>query len=201
MSDFKNFENKEQKQKFFQLLKQFGRDFLFIGVVIFCGMWLMGITDKSNHHLACDAEQVVKKNKTDFFYQDGNYFSTGFNQSPDFAFDGKYSLKLDSEVPFGFGIDYEYLRGNENVVAWVWRFAEGDWKSNGRIVASIDGKLWKATDEIVETKDNGWEKIQFTFDVPNFSKNEVLNIYCWNPGGKPIYFDDFHIVLDRKEPL
>ncbi|MEM6964847.1 MAG: hypothetical protein AAF573_08790 [Bacteroidota bacterium] len=201
MSDFKNFENEAQRQKFFRLLWQFGRDFLFVGLTILAGLWQLGILEKSNDHLACNAEQTVRQDKADFFYQDGNYFSTGNRQSSDVAFEGKYSLKLDGEVPFGFDMDYEYLRGDENVVAWVWRFAEGDWKSNGRIIAVIDGKLWKASDEVVETKDNGWEKIQFTFDVPNFSQNEILNIYCWNSGRKPIYFDDLHIVLQRKELL
>jgi len=133
--------------------------------------------------------------------QDGNYFEGGDFQSQNFSFDGKNSLKLSAENPFGFGYDYEFLKGNEEVVAWVWRYAEGDWKTSGKMVAAAGGKFWKAAEEVVETKENGWEKIQFKFKIPNFLKNELLNIYCWNPDKRPIYFDDFHIVIQELEEL
>lgn len=201
MSEFKNFESKEQREKFYQILRNFGSAFLFVGVLIFGGMFLMGVVGPRHHHFVCNAEQVVQKNKLDYFLQDGNYFSTGNAQSNKFSFNGNFSLKLNPDMPFGFGMDYEYLKGNEEVISWVWRYAEGDWISEGKIVASIDGKFWKAAEEVVERNEEGWEKIQFTFSVPNFSKNEILHLYCWNPGGKDIYFDDFHLVLKEKEEL
>ena len=133
--------------------------------------------------------------------QDGNYFNGGDFQSQDFVFEGENSLELKSENPFGFGFNYEFLKGNEEVVAWVWRYAEGSWGVNGKIVAAVGGKFWKATEEVLEVKENGWEKIQLKFKIPNFLQNELLNIYCWNPNKSPIYFDDFHIVIQELEDL
>lgn len=182
-------------------LKNISREILFVGLVIFGALWMMGVVGKTTHHFACDAETVYPKHRTDYFYQDGNYFTGGSQQSKDYALDGKYSMKLTGEYPFGFDYDYEYLAGNEEVTAWCWRYATGDWGHHGKIVASIDGKLWKATEAAVHRNDDGWEKIEFTFNVPQNTNNEVLNLYCWNPLGKPIYFDDFHVVVREKEEL
>lgn len=201
MSDLKKFENRDQQERFFQILKNGFRSFLSIGLLVFGGMWLLGIIGNTNHHFACNAENVGKKNRLDYFVQDGNYFTSGNYQSQDFVFEGKNSLKLNADQPFGFGYDYEFLKGNEEVLVWVWRYAEGDWKVNGKMVAAAGGKFWKAGEEVVETNENGWEKIQFKFKIPNFLQNELLNIYCWNPDRRPIYFDDFHIVIQELEEL
>ena len=128
-------------------------------------------------------------------------FKGGNFQSQDFFLDGKNSLKLNSDNPFGFGFNYEFLKGNEEILIWVWRYAEGDWNVNGRVVATIGKNFWRAAEEVVETKDNGWEKIQYRFKIPNFVQNEILNVYCWNPDQRPIYFDDFHIVIQELEEL
>ena len=201
MNELKKFDNSAQKNRFYQVLKNFGRAVLFIGLVVFSGLWLMGIVGHTTHHLACDAETVYPKNKTDHFYQDGNYFSGGSQQSSDYALDGKHSMKLTKEYPFGFNLDYEYLVGNEEVTVWCWRYAEGDWAHHGKIIASIDGKFWKATEAAVHRNEDGWEKIEFTFQVPQNTQNEVLHLYCWNPFSQPIYFDDFHVVLREQEEL
>jgi hypothetical protein len=201
MSDLKNFESQEQKEYFFQILKNGIRSFLSVGLIVFGAMWLLGILGNTNHHIACNAENVGKKKRENYFEQDGNYFKGGDFQSQDFAFEGKHSLKLNADNPFGFSYDYEFLKGNEEVLAWVWRYAEGDWKMNGKMVASAAGKFWRASEEVIEIKENGWEKIQFKFKIPNFLQNEPLNIYCWNPDRRPIYFDDFHIVIQELEEL
>jgi len=201
MTDLKKFENKEQKRQFFKILKNFGRDFLFIGIVAFGCLWMMGVTGRTHLHLKCDAEHVIQKNRQNYFHQDGHYFESGKGQSTDFAINGKHSLKLEESIPFGFGYTYEYLQGNEEVTAYVWRYAEGYWKSEGRIVASIDDKFWQWTEEVVATNELGWEKIQFTFQVPQNTKNETLHLYCWNTGKQPVYFDDFHIIINQKEEL
>ncbi len=201
MKEFKKFENTEQRQVFFKILKKFGRDFLFLGLVILGGLWGFGILGKTNHHYACDAEMVKSKNRKAFFFKDGNYFTGGDLVSQDFAFEGKNSLRLEGENAYAFQINYEYLIGNEEVVVWVWRFAEGDWKSSGQVVATVNNKFWKSSNEVIETKDSGWEKIQLKFQVPEQTSNEIMSIYCWNAQTRPIYFDDFHLVIQEKEDL
>ena len=201
MERLKNFESEVQKGSFFGFLKNFGRDFLFLGLIVFGGLWMTGVLRNTTHHLACDAEVVYLKNKIEHFYVDGNYFTGGTQQSQDFALEGRYSMKLTKDYPFGFGVDYEYLVGNEEVTVWCWRFAKGDWGKHGKIIASIDGKLWKATEGAVHKNKNGWEKMELNFQVPANSRNDVLHLYCWNATGKPIYFDDFHLVLREKENL
>lgn len=201
MNDLKNFKNFEQKSKFYQILWNGIQSFLSISLIIFAGMWFLGITENSNYHYACNAEQVSLKNRQNYFLQDGNYFNGGNFQNCELAFEGNCSMKLNAENQFGFGFDYEFLKGSEEVVIWVWRYAEGDWITNGKIIASSSKKFWKAGEEVVERKDNGWEKIQLKFKVPGQLKNEPLNIYCWNPNPNPIYFDDLHLVIHNIEEL
>jgi len=201
MQEFKNFKNTTQRQQFIKFLKNFGRDFIFMGLVIFGGLWFLGVVGKTNNHFACDAEKVKQKNRKNFFFKDGNYFTGGDLVSQDFVFEGKNSLLLNGENGYGFQLNYEYLKGNEEVVVWVWRYAEGDWKNAGQIVATVSGKFWKASQEIVETKPSGWEKIQLKFQVPEQTQNEIMSVYCWNSQNQPIYFDDFHLVIQEKEEL
>ena len=137
MSDLKKFENQDQQDRFFHILKNGMRTFLSTGLIIFGAMWLAGIVGNTNHHFACNAENVVKHNRENYFLRDGNYFNGGDFQTQDFVLKGKNSLKLTAENPFGFGFNYEFLKGNEEVVAWVWRYAEGDWKVNGKIAGKI----------------------------------------------------------------
>ena len=201
MPSEKAFENPAQRHRFFILLRRFGRDLLFLGVVIAASLWWMGFFEPTIRHIRCDAEQLVKKDRLDFFYQKGNYFSTGSAQSSEAAFEGNFSVKLDRQHPFGMSYEYAYLKGNEEITASVWRFAKGSWIAGGKIVGAIDGKFWQAAEKVIEKREDGWEKIQFTFVVPNFTKNELLKLYCWNPGSQPVYFDNFHIVIKELEPL
>ena len=180
MSEFKNFKNADQRTHFFQILGRFGKDFLFLALIVFGSLWLMGVVGSTNHNFICDAEKVYPRKKEAFFFKDGNYFSGGEFQSQDFAYAGKSSLKLENDG-YGFQFEYEHLKGNEEIILWVWRYAEGDWKSNGKVVATAPGKFWKASEQIVETKENGWERILLQFRVPEQTKNEVMQVYCWNP--------------------
>lgn len=201
MEELKNFENSLQSEQFFRVLKNFGRDIFFWGIVVLGGLWFLGILGKTNHHFACDAEEVKSKNRKPFFHKDGNYFTGGYLVSQDFAFEGKNSLKLEGDNGYAFQMNYEYLIGNEEVVIWVWRFGEGDWKSSGQVVATVNGKFWKSSQEVVETNSTGWEKILLKFQVPEQTSNEIMSVYCWNPQKQPIYFDDFHLVIQEKENL
>ena len=201
MEEFKNFENTKQRQVFFNILKKFGRDFLFIGIIILGGLWFLGILGKTNHHFACDAEVIKLKNRKKFFYKDGNYFTGGDLVSQDFVFEGNNSIKLEGDNAYSFQINYEHLIGNEEVVVWVWRYAEGDWKTSGHVVATVTDKFWKSSHEVIETKPNGWEKIQLKFQVPEQTSNETMSVYCWNAQTRPIYFDDIHLVIQEKEDL
>ena len=74
MADLKNFENQDQKTHFYLILKNGIQSFLSIGLLVFGGMWLLGVVGNTTHHFACDAENTVKKSRLNYFIQDGNYF-------------------------------------------------------------------------------------------------------------------------------
>ena len=128
------------------------------------------------------------------YLNNGNYISGGALQSRDFAQNGKHSLRLDAEDPYGFNYSVPF-KGNEDITVSVWRFANNMNTEPGILVASGPCGFWKAGKEIVETLDNGWEKIQFTFSPPKKCKGKELSIYCWNSSQHPIYFDDLDIEI------
>ncbi len=86
------------------------------------------------------------------------------------------------------------------LTASVWRFSNGKDSRNGIMVASAKG-MWKAGEDVIEKAENGWEKIHFKFRPPPECKNRRLEVYCWNKGYEPIYFDNLEIEIQREEPL
>lgn len=194
------FENDIQRMAFTKTLKEFIRVLLFLGFVLGSGYLLLGLQDRQVLRLKCNAETLGKHLGLSAFIQNGNAFSSGKMQSDEFAFSGKYSMRLDNADPFGFQYDLPYLKGNEKITASVWRFADGKNATTGILVASSKG-FWKAGEEVIEKSENGWEKISFSFVLPPESKNYPLKIYCWNNGNAPVWFDDLEIEIRYEEPL
>ena len=94
MEEFKNFENITQKQVFLKFLKRFGVDLFFLGIIIIGVLWSFGVLGKTNHHFACDAEEIKTHNRKNFFHKDGNYFTGADLVSQDFVFDGKSTFVI-----------------------------------------------------------------------------------------------------------
>lgn len=195
-----NFETLADRTQFFQTLKEFAYVLLFLVLVCVLGFMLLGFHTQKTQGLNCNAEEVRFFKKQQAFYQKGTYFSGGTMQSDDFAYAGKYSMKLTKEDAYGFQYEIPYLKGNEHITIAVWRFSNGKDSRNGIIVAAADG-MWKAGEEVVEKSEHGWEKIQLHFSPPPASKNRTLRIYCWNQGYEPIYFDELSIDIKLEEPL
>jgi hypothetical protein len=189
-----------QKQLFDQTLKEFVQVVLF--VLLICGLlfYFLELKSKNTQVYQCKAEEVKLHLGSKSFYQDGVYFSGGGMQSNAFSKSGEFSLELTKEDAYGFEFKYPYLRGNERFRVSVWRFSNGKDSRMGILVAST-ANFWKAGEEVVEKSEAGWEKIQFTFDPPANLINQTLQLYCWNQGHEPIYFDDLEISIERMEPL
>ncbi len=190
----------QQSVLFKQTLKEFAQVLVFLcllgGLVFF--YFELGAGKVTTHR--CGAETLKRYQGLLGFYQSGTYFKGGKMQSAAFAKSGTHSLKLTKEDAFGFQFEYPYLRGNERFTVSVWRYSNGKDSRKGILVAAAKS-FWKAGEEVIEKSESGWEKIQFTFEPSKESKNQSLEIYCWNQGYEPIYFDDLEISIERLEPL
>ena len=200
MDKIANFISDVQRRDFFLTLKQFMITMLFLGILLSAGYLFLGLQNRKVLSLECNAETLGKNLGELAFIQNGYAFSNGKMQSNEFAFSGKNSIRLDNTNPFGFMFELPYLKGNEQIRASVWRYANGKNTSGGIMVASAKG-FWKAGEEVIEKSDSGWEKIHFSFSPPPKCKNQSFELYCWNNGNTPIWFDDLEIEISYEEEL
>ncbi|MEM9916470.1 MAG: hypothetical protein AAF990_00160 [Bacteroidota bacterium] len=181
---------------------EFGLTLLFYGLLVALLIGYIGLADAEKQTIECGAERVVPHNGVAHFESNGAYFSGGKAQTQQQARSGNYSLELSGQMPYGMSYSIPTLRGNEKIKLSVWRYASNHKNKTGTLVASISGGLfWEGSDKVVETDENGWEKIELTIDPLLQFRGKHLRLYCWNPSQESIYFDDMHIEIEREEKL
>ena len=164
--------------------------YLFIVVLLFVSCNSSQTTEggiKEWNYL-CDAEQTNGKT-----FSDANHSNLEFNglkfKSDEASHSGKFSLKLTSNNKYGFTTEINFVKPDEFFHVTVWRKAE---HSKGFLTVSTKG-FQKATDEVIETDENGWEKLQLDFfSPPNIS--EPIKVFVWNNDDQTVYFDDLNII-------
>jgi len=137
----------------------------------------------------CDAETKISNNFISPI--DSLVFRNGETQSNDYAHSGMYSAKLQNEHRFGMTINLENLKVGESFEISVWRKATGN--SKGEIIVSGEDFFYKKN-EVVESGNDGWEKVKLEFFVNKKLEDKKLGVYLYNSSEEPVYFDDFNIV-------
>lgn len=195
-----NFESPEKRNAFFYVLKELASVIACLSVLLILTYYCLGLHEDFERQLFCNAEKVSLHEGLPHFEQDGKCFRGGQFQSNEHAFSGEYSLKLEGENSFGFDYIHKFARPNQAFKVTVWRYKPSDGSSKGLLVASSVG-FWQSGEEVIEKREDGWEKILLKFTPPYSSRNHPLKIYCWNNGEQAIYFDDLYIEIKRKEEL
>ncbi|MEL6867585.1 MAG: hypothetical protein AAFP19_24385 [Bacteroidota bacterium] len=196
------FDNSEQKAAFFQTLRQFGLSLLFTSLMIGASLHLFGIDQRGKEDIYCDTEHQVMHKGFLSYEQEGHYFGGGEKQSEEQAYSGQFSAKLTKEEAFGLEFSYPYVSCNEQFRVTVWRYRSNMDYDHGLIVASIPNTFWQGDAKIIERAEGSqWEKIELTFQPNLKCCSKQLDIYCWNNGRTPVYFDDLHIEIRREENL
>ncbi len=138
----------------------------------------------------CNLEQL-DSNKTSFVDSTRKYlFEKGNLQSSENPYSGKYSIKLTKDLPYGLDIRLKLIQ-NTFFKITVWRKSQS---KNGVIVAcSNDPTFYKNSTNVIESKSNGWELVELTFDISKDIPDNEIHIYVWNNGNDVVYFDDIHI--------
>lgn len=105
------------------------------------------------------------------------------------SFSGNKSLKLTPEKQFGFTIGLKNIKKNEYFEVTAWRKSKDE---NGVIAASA-GDYYTASNKVIDSLENGWEKLYLEFFIPtNITKS--VKVYVWNNGPGTLFFDDFRIT-------
>lgn len=149
---------------------------------------------KIRYTIRCDAE-TLNDQKDSYIIQDNVITAgNGNTQSQEEALEGKYSAKLDKNNPFGMTLRLNDIQKDDSFAISVWRKAQKDSRS-GIVAASVGGGgLYLHGDKVIETEENGWEKLQLEFFIQQDLPNHELSIYLYNPGETPEWFDNLEAV-------
>ncbi|MCH2224790.1 MAG: hypothetical protein MK066_08485, partial [Crocinitomicaceae bacterium] len=132
----------------------------------------------------CDAEKV----SGDDFETNGTLFMGSNARTSEFAFEGKYSIKINKDNQFGFTYVFEDLKEGERIHAYVWK--KGSEELGTIVIADDEGISYSSSKTIIERKGD-WCKLMTSFVVSKGMKS--IKVYCFNPNEESVYFDELHI--------
>lgn len=184
----------DRRLAFRRTLREFLQVLLFLGVGIAAiALYIDGLGVEGRY--ACNAEETTLRYGDSVFVSGRHYFTGARLQSRERARSGQYSLLLQRPMEYGFQFPRPRLRGDERIVATVWRYRENKEAVRGAIVCSVGNIVWQAGSEAQETDAAGWERLTVELTLDCRSENKTLDIFCWNPTKDPIYFDDLELII------
>jgi uncharacterized membrane protein len=135
-----------------------------------------GVVDTINNHI---------------LFSDLTKADTVAHLNADFFRSESASLCLTPADPYSHGISVNDIQNIDQIEISVWYFAEGN---NAFIVIDNKNNLYRNSNFVETTDDNGWKKITLTCTLKEEQKLTSTIIYLWNAGNTPIYFDDIQII-------
>lgn len=188
----------EREAAFHRTRRELGRTLLFWALLGALGTWWLGLFEPQKEIILCDAESTGLFRADTALRAQGEWFGIGGQRSTAQAFSGGHSILLSPENPYGFSYRLR-VRGYERFTVRVWRRAPaGRSAEPGVLVAAVGQIFWKSGRQVVERR-NGWEQLEFSFELPFRAKDKTLQIFCWNSGSYPLWFDDLEIRIDRSQ--
>lgn len=145
----------------------------------------------------CDAENLVIDGDDRYFLNNGDTLRGGWGQTDEEAFEGNYSIKLDSTVHYGFTIKFDDVEPGEYFEISVME------KSESPAVALVATVSWKAHYSLIERASEQrihpgeWNKISMSFSVETDAKQ--LTIFAFS-NNDVAYFDNFEVKRYKKRP-
>ncbi|NOY94820.1 MAG: hypothetical protein GXO81_00300 [Chlorobi bacterium] len=152
---------------------------------------------KFERRYLCDAE-TVNSDKWGFAEASGQpvFFQNVDTRSNELAFNGEFSSKLTVEKPYGMTIEIDDILPDDYIQVNVWRKSS---KGDGVLVIDGGEGFYDASKEIIETAQNGWQKLQLNYFIPPNYTGKTIKIYTWNQGQDTVFFDDFEIIHRRSK--
>ena len=143
--------------------------------------------------LFCGAEILNKKGDKFFADNDSSYlFDGGKKQTSKEFRSGKYAVYVTPKKAFALG--YRIKRAGAD-----WYFKVSVWRKTkdgkGVLVAASETPklLYQTAKTIVETDENGWEKLEMEVYSPPGFQADGMKFYIWNNGTDTVFFDDMTI--------
>lgn len=104
----------------------------------------------------------------------------------------KYSVKLCKGMEYGLTTIFEKVQANEEYKITVWRFPKNN-KSSIVVCINSPDEYYTNNSYVVESNNEGWEKLSITARVPMGIVNGKMSINLWYQGDSCAYFDNLEI--------
>jgi hypothetical protein len=123
-------------------------------------------------------------------------FDEGWRLVEDQSFEGRYSVQINPDNPFGITAAIPNLQKNDFL-----RISVMCRRSSVRNECVIGIKSFLPDEDFVSlgsvsTETLGeWEKIEYAYRFNHVPSGQKINMFIWNNGNEPMYFDDLRIDL------
>jgi hypothetical protein len=137
--------------------------------------------------------EMITKDKASFIASDSvQHFEKAAMQTNAAHRSGNYSVIMDGQKQYALDTRIKAKPGSIITVS-VWEKTKDE---VGYIVFSgLDGtQYYKSGAAIMETDENGWQKVSATCIVPNDYKKDSIAFYMYYPAQSPIYLDDLSMI-------
>jgi hypothetical protein len=136
--------------------------------------------------LAADAETV----SGGFFQLNGFKVEGAAAQSSDFAFAGKYSMKLSANaVQYGFGLFVEDVNPGDYLRVQVWAFSPSGTEAILALSADKADDFYQQS-TFFRKKEGNWGLLEIDVLITAKIPNNKLKIYCYTNAKEAVYFDN-----------
>ncbi|MEM7367379.1 MAG: CotH kinase family protein [Bacteroidota bacterium] len=154
--------------------------------------------------IQCGAEHVafeVPEGETDsvllMIGEQGARLRNGETQSEEMAHTGTYSCKVDADHNFGMTYVFQDLHPNDRFLISVWQYNVTSFQTSLVTHLTSEEEGYVRHTEVVESKDNGWKRIETRVLVPYTFTGGELRVYVYGYGKGEAYFDDLYIERVR----
>ncbi|MBV6472342.1 MAG: hypothetical protein JPMHGGIA_00597 [Saprospiraceae bacterium] len=139
----------------------------------------------------CDAENLAPDGVHFLDPVSGTAFEHANLRTDSLSKSGDYSVLLTNERPFGMTLRTPVAPGGERVRIEVWRKA-GSCEEAIPIVAVPAKAVYENRARVIREED-GWQLLRLECRLDGAATGEVLELYLYNPGSGPAWFDDLSI--------
>lgn len=143
--------------------------------------------------LTCTAEDTmhVKHHSKPVFVEGGYEFMYGEQVTDEVAYSGKRSIKLDPVHRFGMEVTIPGAKVDDVFKVTVMR--KGTAGNIAMKCPTVDKEYFQFGGEIVETFDDGWQRMELFVKVPPHLKGDKIKFYLQYFEKGVTYFDDFTV--------
>lgn len=143
--------------------------------------------------LICGAEKLNKKGNKFLADNDSSIlFEGGKKQTSKVFHSGKHAVYVTPKKAYAFAFKIKHAGPDWYFKVSVWRKSKD---GKGVLIAASEkpGLLYETAKTVVETDENGWEKLEMEVYSPPGFRSDAMKFYGWNNGGDTVWFDDLTI--------